>query len=153
MGVGAKEIDVARAAKERFNGYAAFSPQDFEKLGDGTLARLQVELAAWQNRNFGAIPMWQPALGAGEEVGELQHAVLKHYQGIRGLDDRERLLAQASDSVGDAVVYLMQVCTALRLDFETVVRGTAMHVLKRDWVKDPLAGGTEPVQPGSAQGI
>jgi NTP pyrophosphatase (non-canonical NTP hydrolase) len=150
MGVGQKEIEVAQSAKDRFDGYAAFSPKDFDQLGDGTLARLQVELAAWQNRNFGAVPMWQPALGAGEEVGELQHAVLKHFQGIRGLDDKDRLLAQASDAIGDVVVYLMQVCTALRLDFETVVRGTATHVMKRDWVADKATGGQNAISPPAA---
>ena len=45
--------------------------------------------------------------------------------------------------IADAVIYLIQAATALRLDFDTLVRGTAEHVMRRDWTTNKADGGAQ----------
>ncbi len=99
------------------------------------LIELQVRLAAWQTRNFGASPDWQLAMGAAEEVGELCHAVLKRAQRIRGMGDPAAYREAAGDAIADAMIYLIQLCTNLRLDARTLLRGVAEDVMRREWRK------------------
>lgn len=68
-----------------------------------TLGELQKELFQWQTYNFGEQKDRRMVLGICEEAGELCHAHLKLEQGIRG--DRESLLAEAKDAVGDICIY------------------------------------------------
>lgn len=107
-------------------------------MGDTT----QQQLADWQLHNFGEQPLWTQVMGATEEMGELAHAVLKHEQGIRGISD-DGLIDQAGDAVADCMIYLFQVCTALRLDAVELFRETAAVVMERDWVKYPKTGRPE----------
>lgn len=130
-----KPHDVARKV---FDSYAAI-PLD-ESL-DEPMSNLQVELCRWQAKNFGGGILWQQALGVCEEAGELAHAVLKHAQRIRGYDDREKFVEEAGDAIADCAIYLMQVCTILRLDFETLLEETALRVMNRDWKRSPRDGG------------
>ena len=102
---------------------------------------LQEKLAAWQGRNFGAPALSEIALGVGEEVGELHHAILKRTQRIRGMDDEGNFKEAAGDAIADATIYLIQLATALRLDFATLVHETAKHVMARDWVSNKQDGG------------
>lgn len=104
------------------------------------LAALQGNLAAWQNRNFGAQPIVNQTLGVCEEAGELAHAVLKMEQAIRGMQDRSAFLEAAGDAIADCTVFLMQVATTLRLDFATLLVMTADRVMQRDFTKDKNGG-------------
>lgn len=70
-----------------------------------TLSDLQKELFNWQVYNFGEQKDRRMILGICEEAGELCHAHLKLEQGIRG--DREALLAEAKDAIGDICIYAM----------------------------------------------
>lgn len=105
------------------------------------LRRLQNDLAAWQNRNFGAQEPFMMALGLAEETGELSHAVLKHLQRIRGLEDPWAFRAAAGDAAGDIFIYLVNFLTILRLDAGTLFVETAKRVMNRDFQKDPQHGG------------
>src|SRR5690606_750626 len=78
---------------------------------------------------------WEPLLGVVEEVGELAHAHLKAAQGIRGT--REELLAEATDAVGDVVIYLLSYCNATGLNLGACVDAALETVLARDWAADP----------------
>lgn len=102
---------------------------------------LQAQLAAWQGRNFGAQQHYEMALGLSEEVGELCHAVLKHLQKIRGMEDPEKFRVMAGDAAGDIFVYLCQFLTILRIDAGTLFLETARRVMKRDFTKDKMNGG------------
>ena len=104
--------------------------------------KLQSDLAVWQYHNFDAQPLWTQVMGATEEIGELSHAVLKKEQGIRGMDCDDYLDA-AGDAVADCMIYLIQVCTALKLDALTLLGETAKEVMQRDWVKYPKTGRPE----------
>lgn len=127
-------------AARTFERYAA-GAYNVNNLSD--LSRLQADLAAWQGRNFKTPTLEQLALGVGEEVGEMQHAILKHVQGIRGMADRDAFLVAVGDAIGDACIYMMQLCTMLRLDFQAIVAETAHAVLKRDWKANPETGISE----------
>lgn len=105
------------------------------------LHQLQVQLAAWQAKNFGAQQHYEMALGIAEETGELCHAVLKHLQKIRGMEDAERFRVEAGDAAGDIFVYLCQFLTILRIDAGTLFLETARRVMKRDFTKDKMNGG------------
>lgn len=68
--------------------------------------RLQREVGAWSDEQFGDQPAVNPLLGVGEELGELH----EHLAGHEAVTDRER------DCVGDALVYLADVCHRRGLD-------------------------------------
>jgi hypothetical protein len=126
------------------------------------LSLLQYQLHQWQDRCFGEQPTERPVLGANEEMGELfgafehmfsvglnlsksmaavgrlDRALLKRAQSIRGFDNEGKFLAETGDAIADAVVYLMQVCTHLGLDFGVLLSQTAAQVMKRDWVAHPV---------------
>lgn len=125
---------VVERAREAFETWAAHA--------NSAASVMQAQLAAWQTRNFGTPSLEQIALGVAEEAGELCHATLKKSQGIRGMHGEE-FRAKAADAVGDVCIYLMQYCTALRLDWATVVRETAAEVMRRDWKAAPTDGVVE----------
>ena len=115
---------------------------EFGRLPDITTkwADLQTRLEEWQIKNFGEASVDQMILGATEELGELCHARLKHSQGIRGMADKGAYVVAAGDAIADCTIFLMQIATALGLDFETLVHDTAEQVMKRDWRKKPEHG-------------
>lgn len=65
------------------------------------LLTLRDEIGEWATRNF---DYHAPHLGVGEEAGELTHAVLKNFQGIRQTSDH---LDKVKDAIADAGVFLM----------------------------------------------
>ena len=108
------------------------------------LSQLQRELKQWQERNFDEDctgPEWM-ALGATEELGEVAHIIVKAKQRIRqhqaGLD--EASLDELADGVADTVIYLMQLCSHLGIDFGTALFYTAETVMKRNWKKNKTDG-------------
>ena len=116
--------------------YAADLPPYNNAADVGVLSALQCWLSEWQSRNLGAATLEQLALGVAEESGELAHSILKHSQGIRGMDDREAFRAAAGDAIADCAVFLIQMCTLLRLDFQELVHATADQVMGRNWKKE-----------------
>ena len=127
-------ISPVQLAREVFNSYAAM---DAPELPEDPQSRLQVELTRWQTKNFGGANPMQMLAGVVEEVGEIAHALLKNDQRVRGFDDDEKFREAAGDAVADAVIFLQQLCTLLRLDFGTLVRLTATEVMQRDWKENP----------------
>lgn len=95
------------------------------------LQTVQDEHKVWRARNFPGDDLWVPALGAAEETGELCHAVLKMYQGIRGTEAEHK--AAMEDAIGDVSLYLIDICSMLGLSFEQVVYDTWQIVKQRDW--------------------
>ena len=108
-------------ALEAFGEYAGM---DAGELPEGVWQELQVRLCRWQRHNFETADLRDNIFGAVEELGELAHAVLKNRQKIRGISESE-LKQKAGDAIADCTVFLMQVATHLRIDFETVVIQTA----------------------------
>jgi len=71
------------------------------------LKDIQMEVGEWSEENFGTEqPSYYPLMGAGEEIGELIHSILKRHQGIREEDEDVGIEAER-DAVGDIGIYLM----------------------------------------------
>jgi NTP pyrophosphatase (non-canonical NTP hydrolase) len=101
------------------------------------LTDLQQRLKRWQEENFDEDctgPEWM-ALGATEELGEVAHIIVKAKQRIRqhqaGLNDKS--LNDLADGVADTVIYLMQLCSHLGIDFGKTLFYTAETVMQRNW--------------------
>jgi NTP pyrophosphatase (non-canonical NTP hydrolase) len=74
------------------------------------LDQIQTERNEWVARNFPNTKQPEESLlGCIEELGELSHSFLKKQQGIRGTPEEHD--ANARDAVGDALVYLLGVCS------------------------------------------
>jgi NTP pyrophosphatase (non-canonical NTP hydrolase) len=109
-----------------------------------TFGRLQREVAEWSLRNFGtqADGTVDRLLGMGEELGELDHAILKQRHGIRGSwEQHER---EAQDAFGDLIISSMDFAARRGWDAEAVVAETWSRVQRRDWVLHPVDGGQGP---------
>ena len=104
-----------------------------------SLVGTQAEHRTWLHHNF---PNQQPEdalLGLVEEVGELAHAHLKYAQQIRGLTNEE-YQAQASDAIGDIVIYLMSYCTTNGFELAECLNTAWEEVRERDWIRYPDTG-------------
>lgn len=103
------------------------------------LFQLQIEVRPWSAHNFPNKKPYQPLLGAGEELGELMHAFLKHEQGIRGVSEMKARAAM-EDAIGDTIVYLADFCNQVGIDLSLAVANAWDEVKDRDWQKFPTDG-------------
>ena len=98
----------------------------------------QKELYEWQVRNFGRHDddALKCASGMAEEVGEVCHHVLKGTQrirgGVNGMNKEE-----IADGVADALIYGLQLLSAIGVDAEAEISAVIEKVLKRNWVDNP----------------
>lgn len=111
-------------------------------LPEISIRELQELAEEWRSNSFPPEHTTPPlqALGVCEEAGELAHAVLKGVQGIRGTEAEHRMAA--ADAVGDIVLYLTGVCTAMGLDMQTCIEDAWDQVKQRDWSKNKQDGVT-----------
>jgi NTP pyrophosphatase (non-canonical NTP hydrolase) len=114
----------------------------------------QKELAEWQKKNFSKGETgncddcaFRMLAGMIEELGELAHALLKNKQGIRGITE-EQMKEQVGDAFGDVIVYGTQLLTCLGIDAEEATSKAIDEVLKRDWSKDKVTGGSNACHKG-----
>jgi NTP pyrophosphatase (non-canonical NTP hydrolase) len=108
------------------------------------LNELQGRLRQWQKENFDndcTGPEWM-ALGATEELGEVAHILVKAKQRIRehqaGLNDVS--INELADGVADTVIYLMQLCSHVGIDFGRALFTVSEEVMQRDWRKNKIDG-------------
>lgn len=71
-------------------------------------SEIQVEVGEWSSKNFPDQPDVNPLLGSGEEIGELADCI--------DLDDSPT--EEEIDAVGDALVYLADLCAIRGLDYQ-----------------------------------
>ena len=104
------------------------------------LRAVQKAMVPWQQHNFPNRPAWQPLLGIGEELGELNHAFLKDAQGIRtGEVHRDAI----EDAIGDILIFLCDFANAMNLSVESCLALAWAEVKDRDWQKYPGKGKPE----------
>lgn len=104
-----------------------------------SLDKIQVENEEWVERNFpGKCDENTAFMGMVEELGELSHARLKAYQGIRNIDGFAEW-----DAMGDLLIYALYYCTTKGWSMFDVINQTWYEVKKRDWIKYPKNGRTE----------
>lgn len=82
---------------------------------------------------------WVPILGMVEELGELAHAVLKSFQGIRG--NRSEHEAAQRDAYGDIRVYMLDFANRKGWLDSAVLAEVWSEVRRRNWVENPSDGG------------
>lgn len=122
------------------------------------LTELQKKLYEWQEKNFPLSDIQNEAeirhssciaeeiqanrlvLGINEEAGEIAHAVLKFYQGIRNYN-HEKMEEDIKDGIADIIIYCCNLASLLEIDISEALDGVSQKVLKRDWKSDPQAGG------------
>ena len=85
----------------------------------------------------------EAAIRIGSAAKPIAHAVLKNAQGIRGFDDQIKFVSHAVLGIGSVARATELVTRLLGSDFESVVRGVAENVLKRDWRKHPVTAAAE----------
>jgi NTP pyrophosphatase (non-canonical NTP hydrolase) len=100
------------------------------------LEYLQDEVKDWTAHNFPNAEPWQPLAGAMEELGELAHAHLKEFQGIRKTNFKDA----KEDAVGDIIIFLADYCNRNGLDLQHCVSVAWETASTRDWIKYPLDG-------------
>jgi NTP pyrophosphatase (non-canonical NTP hydrolase) len=100
--------------------------------------KIQEELKVWSHENFGHQASWEPLLGAMEELGELAHAHLKLYQGIRG--DWDKHNAAKKDAIADCIIYLMNYCNIEGFKIDAILAETWENVKQRNWKISPENG-------------
>ena len=110
---------------------------------------LQAKVHTWRERNFPDADDTQQLLGIAEECGELSHAHLKAMQRIRGSQAEHD--AAARDAIGDLAIYMMGYCSYRGWDLMEIIQETADHVLKRDWIADPVGGNESVTAPVAEQ--
>jgi len=103
------------------------------------LDTLQSEVTSWAKHNFPKARSYQPLLGLGEELGELNHAHLKQEQRIRG--DWSKHQDDKIDAVGDLMIYLAHYCVLCDIDLDRAIEKTWAKVRQRDWQANPVDGG------------
>ena len=104
-----------------------------------SLQATQAEHRTWLHHNFPMQVPHQALLGLQEELGELAHAHLKYEQGIRGLT-REEYEEQASDAIGDIMIYLMSYCSTNGFELAVCLNTAWEEVRARDWIVYPETG-------------
>lgn len=88
---------------------------DFGRLGE-----IQVEHRKWEKENFGGSNIQWSLRGIAEEYGELSHAVLKHEQKIRGMEDDSKFIAAVDDALADIGIYGLSLASAIYEDVTTL---------------------------------
>lgn len=85
---------------------------------------IKEEIRVWAERNFPTTKPEHCLLGIREEVGELCHAILKEYQGIR----KEDFVAAKKDAIGDITVYFLDFLNRSQLELPKVGTQTIIPV-------------------------
>ena len=108
-------------------------------MSNGNFRDLQEQVVPWQAKNFPGQTRCEIALGIGEEVGELQRAVLKLAQGIRGTP--EQWLAEMANELGDVTIKLCDSASSHGIDLQKAVWDRWAEIEKRDWTVDKKGHG------------
>lgn len=77
---------------------------------ENTLEQFSADHWNWVKANFGEHPSWQPLIGMGEEVGELDSALI-------GGDESDVI-----DSIADIMIYMNDFCHVEGLNYPDIVR-------------------------------
>lgn len=100
----------------------------------------QDEVTTWSRANFPSQDPIDPLLGITEEVGELNHAVLKQRQGIRNGSDPRATKALIEDALGDIFIFMCDFAQRNNIDLEFVIKDTWEEVSKRNWSENKTDG-------------
>lgn len=102
------------------------------------MSRLDLDIEDYETENV------QDVTELIEELGRLNHHVLKMHQGIRGYEDTEFALNEIKETVYSLFDILHEICAIEGIGPPFVLATTTFFeiVSKRDWVTDPTTGNT-----------
>lgn len=95
-----------------------------------SLRAIQWEIGVWHKENFPDITIVQQGLAVGEEVGELQRAILKKSLGMRG--SKEEWGVEIEKELADVFIALCGVARLHGVELEKVVDERFRVVRSRD---------------------
>jgi NTP pyrophosphatase (non-canonical NTP hydrolase) len=101
--------------------------------------RINAEIWNWDSLNFPNESRVSITLGIGEECGELQRAVLKQFQGIRGT--YEEWDEEIKKEIGDIFIKLGQLAGFCGWDLDDLIEDRWYEIKQRNWIKDPKGHG------------
>lgn len=99
------------------------------------------EIEVWHDHNFPGTSIEIATLGVGEEAGELQRAVLKRVQAIRGT--HEEWTAELRKECGDVLIKVIEVCGREGWDAMEVLIDRWSEVRWRDFQVDQVGHGID----------
>lgn len=105
-----------------------------------TIADFQAEIAEWSKKNFPSQDPIDPLLGISEEVGELNHAVLKARQGIRKGADPQLTQELINDALADLFIYMADFASRNNISLGEVIAIGWATVKQRDWQRNKVDG-------------
>lgn len=110
-------------------------------LAEGlSIPDMQAEVWEWNSRQpWADDPPAIVALGLGEEAGEVQRAVLKQHQQIRGTHEEWQL--EAKKECGDVFIKLCALAESMGFDLEDAIRQRWADVGQRNFTTDPKGQG------------
>lgn len=109
------------------------------------ITQYQERLRKWQKENIDlysltasktylALDVFENLAGMTEELGELAHVILKHFQNVSKLSEAEFKDA-VSDAFGDLVVFGLQLLSALNISGEEALQKTFEYVLRSTYLE------------------
>ncbi len=102
----------------------------------------QNEVSAWNQRQpWKDDPPVVVVVGLGEECGEVQRAILKMHQGIRGTEQEWR--EEAAKEMGDVFIKLCALADSLGMDLEDCIAQRWDVIRERNFTKDPQGHGID----------
>jgi NTP pyrophosphatase (non-canonical NTP hydrolase) len=110
----------------------------------GQINRLQREVNPWTFHNWGDLQKCPPVVavvGVGEETGELQRAVLKQHQQIRGTF--EEWQEEIEKECGDVFLKLCDIAVRCGFDLGEAIENRWLTIQQRDWQKDKIGHGID----------
>lgn len=128
--------------------------KDVELEADLSLNKIQALVHEWGFNNFGnnvskttgqELGSIAPLIGMGEELGELQHCILKAHQGIRGFSENgtltQKYFDERDDALADILIYMCDFASRENVNLLEVLNKTWRKIVsKRDWKKNPKEG-------------
>lgn len=104
------------------------------------IPQFQDDVDTWNNKQpWRDDPPIVVVVGLGEEVGEVQRAVLKMHQGIRGTEAEWR--EEASKELGDVFIKCCALANAMGLDLQDCIERRWVAVSQRNFTKDRIGHG------------
>lgn len=102
----------------------------------------QDDVDSWNDKQpWADDPAVVVVVGLGEETGEVQRAVLKMHQGIRGTPEEWR--QEAGKEMGDVFIKLCALANSLGMDLQDCIEQRWADVSQRNFTKDRIGHGIE----------
>lgn len=106
------------------------------------IPQMQDDVDLWNDKQpWKDDPAVVVVVGLGEECGEVQRAVLKMHQGIRGTE--QEWLDEAAKELGDVFIKMCALANSLGMDLQYAIEQRWAEISQRNFTKDRIGHGIE----------